>query len=538
LEQIKLFDTTLRDGTQGEKICLSLEDKISIAKRLDNFGIHYIEGGWPGSNPKDQTFFERASKESWNNASIVAFGSTRRVGISPDKDNNLNLLLSSETPAVSMFGKTWIMHATVALGATPEENLQMIYDSLKYMKKHGREVIYDAEHFFDGYKDNPEYAIRTLHAAVDGGADVLVLCDTNGGNLPYEIFDITRKVKNLFDMSLGIHAHNDSDLAVANSIAAIQAGAVHVQGTINGFGERCGNANLISIIPNLQLKLGYQCVDPSSLASLSDLSAYVNEMANMVPRDEAAYVGKSAFAHKGGIHVSAVMKQPKTYEHIDPQEVGNSRRVLISDLSGRSNVCYKMSELGLQDLDNKNASEIVQHIKKLENQGYSFEAAEASFELLVERYRNHPPVYFQLSGFRELTEKDGTKFPRSEASIRVTVDEHEEHTAAEGNGPVNALDNALRKALTRFFPEIAMLHLIDYKVRVLNEAGKSGTASRVRVLIVTQYENNRWSTIGVSENIIEASWEALVDSYTYFLHKKHKFFSRKEHQNEEASIYI
>jgi len=538
VKQIRLFDTTLRDGTQAEKISFSLEDKLSIARKLDSFGIHYIEGGWPGSNPKDQTFFEQAKKETWQNAKLVAFGSTRRANVKPEEDKNLNLLLTSETPAVSIFGKSWIMHATVALGTTAEENLQMIYDSLVLMKKHNREVIYDAEHFFDGYMDNSEYALKTLQAAVEGGADVLVLCDTNGGALPHDIYEVTKIVKNKFNIPVGIHAHNDSDLAVANTIAAVRAGAVHVQGTINGYGERCGNANLVSIIPNLQLKMGYHCIDPTKLTALSDLSTYIYEMANLVPRDEAPFVGKSAFAHKGGIHVSAVMKHPDTYEHIEPEKIGNSRRVLISDLSGRSNVRYKMTELGLQEVDNENASKIVQQVKHLEHKGYSFEAAEASFELLVERYRGNIPIFFELSGFRELTEKDSSQTPRSEASIRVTVDGFKEHSAAEGNGPVNALDNALRKALTRFYPEISLLHLVDYKVRVLKEAGKTGTASRVRVLIETQFGEERWSTIGVSENIIEASWEALVDSYTYFLYKKHQFHPQKEQENEKESIHI
>jgi len=538
VEPIKLFDTTLRDGSQGEKISFSLEDKLEVARWLDNFGMHYIEGGWPGSNPKDVTFFERSKSISWRKAKLVAFGSTRRAQNTPQTDKNLNLLLSSETPAVSLFGKSWLLHATVALGVTPEQNCEMIYDSVKYLKEHGREIIYDAEHFFDGYKDNPEYALKTLQAAADGGADVLVLCDTNGGSLPEEIYDITKKVKEKFSIEIGIHAHNDGELAVANTLAAVRAGATHVQGTINGFGERCGNANLISVIANLQLKLGYRCVEPEKLKKLTDISAYIYEIANMVPRNEAPFVGKSAFAHKGGIHVSAVMKHPRTYEHINPEMVGNTRRVLVSDLSGRSNIHYKMSELGIEKLDSEKVAAIVQEIKELENKGYSFEAAEASFELLVERYRGTTPVFFELAGFREFTEKDGSKTSRSEASIRVIVDGHEEHTAARGNGPVNALDNALRKALMHFYPEISTIHLVDYKVRVLNEAGKTGTASRVRVLIETQYEENRWSTIGVSENIIEASWQALVDSYTYFLLKKHQFQPQKEQQNEKESIHI
>jgi 2-isopropylmalate synthase len=538
VKQIKLFDTTLRDGSQGEKISFSLADKLDIAKKLDSFGMHYIEGGWPGSNPKDITFFDHAKKIDWMFSKLVAFGSTRRSKNKPSEDKNLNLLLSSETPAISLFGKSWILHATKALGVTPEENLQMIFDSIEYLKAHGREIVYDAEHFYDGFKDNPDYALQTLQAAIEGGADVLVLCDTNGGTLPHEIFEITEKVVLKFSKEIGIHAHNDSDLAVANSLAAVQAGATHVQGTTNGFGERCGNANLVSIIANLQLKQKYHCVDPENLATLSDLSAFVYEIANLIPRDEAPFVGKSAFAHKGGIHVSAVMKHNETYEHIRPELVGNRRRVLVSDLSGRSNIQYKMSELGIKELNTDKAVEIVQKIKEMENEGYSFEAAEASFELLVERNRSSTPVFFELSGFREFTEKDGNARPRSEASIRVTVNGHQEHAASEGNGPVNALDNALKKALMRFYPEISSIQLVDYKVRVLNEAGRSGTASRVRVLIETRFNENRWSTIGVSENIIEASWEALVDSYTYFLLKKQELHQQKEHQHEKEVVHI
>ncbi len=538
MKNISVFDTTLRDGSQGEKISFSLDDKLDIARKLDEFGIHYIEGGWPGSNPKDITFFEHARKVYWENAKLVAFGSTRRAQNRPENDKNLNLLLSSETPAISVFGKSWLLHAINALGISAEENCELIFDSLQYLKSYGREIIYDAEHFFDGYKDNPDYALKTLQAAVIGGADVLVLCDTNGGSLPNEISEITQTVKEAFSIKIGIHAHNDSDLAVANTLQAVMDGATHVQGTINGFGERCGNANLISAIANLQLKMGYHCVDEEKVSGLSDLSAYVYEIANVVPRDEAAYVGRSAFAHKGGIHVSAVMKNPRTYEHVDPDAVGNYRRVLVSDLSGRSNIHYKMSELGIQELEQEKAVEIVQKIKHLENNGYSFEAAEASFELLVERQRGTTPIFFNLSGFREFTEKDGMGFPRSEASIRVAVDDHEEHTAAEGNGPVNALDNALRKALIRFYPAVANIHLLDYKVRVLNQAGKKGTASQVRVLIETQFEEERWSTMGVSENIIEASWQALVDSYTYYLLKKHQHHSNKELRHEKENIHI
>lgn len=519
MKTIKLFDTTLRDGSQGEKISFSVEDKLSIARRLDEFGFHFIEGGWPGSNPKDADFFEKAQQVTFKNSKLVAFGSTRRAGVKPAEDNNLQMLLKSETPAISLFGKTWTLHATIALGVSLEENREMIWDSVSYLKGEGREIIYDAEHFFDGYKENPEYAISTLKAAVEGGADVIVLCDTNGGSLPHEVIEATNYVKNVFDCEIGIHAHNDSELAVANTLAAVQAGAEHVQGTINGFGERCGNTNLIPTIGNLQLKLGYRCVADEKLPLLKDLSGYVFEMANVATRDEAAFVGNSAFAHKGGIHVSAVMKDTRLYEHIQPEVVGNARRVLVSDLSGKSNVHYKMAELGLGESSNGDVRAVVDEIKELENQGYHFEAAEASFELLVERRRENIPVFFNLSGFRVNVEKDASEKSRSEASIRVSVDGHIEHAAAEGDGPVNALDNAMRKALLRFYPEITLMKLVDYKVRVLTE-GSSGTSARVRVLIESQAAEQRWTTIGVSENIIEASWKALVDSFSFFLFKK------------------
>jgi 2-isopropylmalate synthase len=528
--QIALFDTTLRDGSQGEKIAFSVEDKLNIARRLDEFGMHYIEGGWPGSNPKDADFFEKAKKEKWQFSKLTAFGSTRRSGSPPEADRNVQMLLQAETPAISVFGKSWTHHATRALGVSLEENLDLIFSTVAYLKQHGREVIYDAEHFFDGYLDNPEYALKTLQAARDGGADVLVLCDTNGGCLPDKIYDITRTVIKRFGCPVGIHAHNDSELAVANTLMAVRAGARHVQGTINGFGERCGNANLISIIANLQLKMGYSCVSQASLAGLKDLSGYVYEVANVATRDEAAYVGNSAFAHKGGVHVSAVMKDPTLYEHVQPERVGNARRVLVSDLSGRSNVVYKMAEMGLKDAGATEIKEVVRQVKELENNGYYFEAAEASFELLVERGRKNVPEFFKLTGLRINVEKEAGGMARSEATLRVCVDGNIEHTAAEGDGPVNALDNALRKALMRFFPEIALVKLVDYKVRVLND-GASGTASRVRVLIESQAQENRWSTMGVSENIIEASWRALVDSYSYFLYKKQPIQSPAEVNN-------
>lgn len=513
---IQIFDTTLRDGTQGEKVSFSAEDKFRIAKRLDEFGVHYIEGGWPGSNPKDMAFFSKAKTHSFKNAKIVAFGSTCRAGNSPDEDPNLNALIEAETPAVSIFGKSWLLHVSEALYITPEENLALISGSIEYLKRYDKEVIYDAEHFFDGYKDNPEYALSTLKAAEKAGADILVLCDTNGGTLTSEISEIVADVARDVNTPLGIHTHNDCELAVANSLAAIEAGAIHVQGTVNGYGERCGNANLCSIIPTLQLKMGYACVSSDKLQHLSTLSKFVSELGNLSPDHKQPFVGRSAFAHKGGIHVSAVIKNEQTYEHIRPELVGNKRRVLVSDLSGKSNVCYKSDELGLDvDKYSKESSEIVQKLKDLENQGYQFEAAEASFELLVKQMTNNAPEFFSLEGFRIIMERDASGKSRSEATIRVKVNGQIEHSAAEGNGPVHALDAALRKALREFYPEITSMKLQDYKVRVLNE--KDGTGAKVRVLIDSSKDTATWGTVGVSENIIDASWQALTDGITYYL---------------------
>ncbi len=515
---IKIFDTTLRDGTQGEHISLSTDDKIRIAKRLDDFGIHYIEGGWPGSNPKDFQFFRKMKNVQLRNSKLVAFGSTRRAGLNPNNDSNLNCLLEAETPVISLFGKSWILHVQNALRITLKENLSMIEDSVRFLKKHGKEIIYDAEHFFDGYRDDPKYAMKTLQVAQQAGADVVVLCDTNGGMLPDELREIVRKVKSTLDIPIGIHTHNDSGLAVANTIMAVEEGCSHVQGTINGWGERCGNANLCTVIPNLQLKSGYACLHESKIARLTELSHFVCEIANVPHPDNMPFVGKSAFAHKGGIHVSAVMRDNRTYEHINPSLIGNRQRVLVSDLSGRSNVIFKARELGI-DLDRhkEKVEEILKKLKFMENEGYQFEAAEGSFELLIRKAVGEWKDYFTLEGFRVLVEKDETGLPRSEASIRVNVDGEVEHTAAEGNGPVNALDRALRKALIKFFPQIKDMHLSDYKVRDLNT--QNGTCARVRVLIESSNADFRWCTIGVSENILEASWQALADSFNYFLMK-------------------
>lgn len=518
-KSIQIFDTTLRDGTQGEKVSFSAEDKFRIAKRLDEFGIDYIEGGWPGSNPKDMAFFDKAKEHTFAHAKIVAFGSTCRAGNKPEEDPNLKALIDADTPAVSLFGKTWLLHVKEALNITPEENLELISGSISYLKSHGKEVIYDAEHFFDGYKDSAEYALKTLQAAESAGADVVVLCDTNGGTMSHEVTAIVQEVRHKIDAPIGIHSHNDCELGVANAVAAVEAGAVHVQGTINGYGERCGNANLCSVIPNLQLKLGYSCIPEDQTKHLATISKYVSELANLTPDNKQPYVGKSAFAHKGGVHVSAVMKNEQTYEHIKPDLVGNSRRVLLSDLSGKSNISYKSEELGFDfDKTSKEGSEIVNELKRLENDGYQFEAAEASFELLVKQKTNKAPEFFHLEGFRVIMERNADGVSRSEATIKVRVNDQIELCAAEGNGPVNALDAALRRALCEFYPEISTVQLQDYKVRVLNE--KDGTGAKVRVLIDSAQDGSSWGTVGVSENIIDASWKALSEGIIYFLMNK------------------
>jgi len=519
MSQIKLYDTTLRDGTQAEDISLLVEDKIHIAHRLDEMGIHYIEGGWPGSNPKDVSFFKEIKKEKLSQAKIAAFGSTRRAKTTPDKDQNIRTLIQAETDVVTIFGKTWDFQVREALRISLEENLELIYDSLEYLKGHVAEVFYDAEHFFDGFKANPEYALKTLKAAEDAGVDCIVLCDTNGGAMPFEIVSIIDEVRKHVATPLGIHTHNDSECAAANSLMAVERGIVHVQGTINGFGERCGNANLCSIIPALKLKMQHECVSDMQLKRLSELSRYVYELANLSPNKHQPYVGKSAFAHKGGVHVSAIQRHPETYEHIRPELVGNATRILVSDLSGRSNILAKAEEFNI-NLDSKDpvTMEILDKIKEMENRGYQFEGAEASFELLMKRALGTHRKFFSVIGFRVIDEKrHEDQQPVSEATIMVKVGGKIEHTAAEGAGPVNALDNALRKALEKFYPKLKDVKLHDYKVRVL-PAGH-GTASAIRVLIESGDRQNRWGTVGVSENIIEASYQALVDSIEYKLDK-------------------
>ena len=516
---VKIYDTTLRDGTQAEEISFSSTDKLLIAEKLDEFGIHYIEGGWPGSNPKDMEFFELAKRLNLKNAKISAFGSTRRANMPVEKDANVIALLKAETPVVAIFGKSWDLHVKDALKCSLDENLKMIYDTVSFMKEHDREVIYDAEHFFDGYKRNPEYAIKTIKAAEEAGADVICLCDTNGGCLPFEVEEIIEEVKKHISAPLGIHCHNDTECAVANSIMAVKCGVVHVQGTINGFGERCGNANLCSIIPNIVLKMGIECIPLEKLRGLTNLSRFVYEIANIKPWPHQPYVGKSAFAHKGGVHVSAVMRNPETYEHIKPELVGNRQRVLVSDLSGRSNIVYKAKEFGL-DLDSKDpvVQEVLEQLKVLEHQGYQFEGAEASFEILIKKAMKKFKPYFDLRGFRVMVEKRRREDePLSEATIKVETPLGKQYTVAEGNGPVNALDKALRKALEEFYPNLSEVQLVDYKVRILDEY--AGTAAKVRVLIESTDGKRRWGTVGVHENVIEASWQALVDSIEYKLMK-------------------
>jgi 2-isopropylmalate synthase len=514
--RIALYDTTLRDGTQGAGIALSADDKLRIAARLDEFGVDYIEGGWPGSNPKDLEFFERARTRTWRHARVTAFGSTRRAGIAPEDDENLRLLVAAGTPVAAVFGKSWDLHVREALRTTLDENLRMIEDSVRFLRDRGLEVVYDAEHFFDGWQAQPKYALATIAAARRGGACVIVLCDTNGGRLPFEIRAGVEAARGAVDGPLGIHAHNDGELGVANTLVAVRAGALHVQGTVNGIGERCGNANLVSIIPNLQLKMGHRCVPDASLGRLGELARYVAELANMAPNEYQPFVGHNAFAHKGGVHVSAVMAHPATYEHIPPETVGNRRRVVVSDLSGRANVLYKAEEMGVDlSRDRAETREILAELKRLEHEGYQFEGAEASFELLMRRTLGQHRPAFSLRGLRVLAEKRGDGSSVSEASIRVAVDGREEHTAAEGNGPVHALDRALRKALERFYPQIGRVRLTDYKVRVLN--ADAATAARVRVLIQSTDGVRTWGTVGVSENVVEASWQALVDSFEYVL---------------------
>jgi len=519
MRQIEVYDTTLRDGTQAEDISFSVEDKLRITERLDELGIHYIEGGWPGTNPKDSEYFKKVKKLDLLNSKVVAFGSTHRPRRKVAEDTTIKAVLDSKANIITIFGKTWDFHVKEALRISLEENLNIIHNSIAYLKKRVEKVLFDAEHFFDGYLCNPEFAMKCLFAAQEAGADCLVLCDTNGGRLPNEIRSIVDSVVKSVRVPVGIHAHNDSECAVANSLVAVESGALHVQGTINGLGERCGNANLCSVIPNLQLKLGVRSISDEQLKRLRDVSRFVNEIANLRHFRRQPFVGDSAFAHKAGVHVSAIRKKPETYEHVRPELVGNSQRVLISDLAGKSNILRKAEEFGIRlDPDSPQVQNIVTTLKDLENEGFQFEAAEASFELLMKKSLGLHKRFFDLIGFRVIIEKrkEGEE-PISEATIMVKVDGRIEHTAATGNGPINAIDNALRKALDKFYPELKEVILHDYKVRVLT-AGK-GTAAKVRVLVESGDGQRRWGTVGVSENIIEASYQALVDSIEYKLLK-------------------
>ncbi len=532
---IHIYDTTLRDGCQAEDIALTLEDKLRIAERLDAFGIDYVEGGWPGSNPRDEAFFDAVKGRGLTRIKVAAFGSTRRAGLRASEDRNLEKLLRAETPVVTIFGKSWDLHVRDDLRIPLAENLELIHDTVRYLKRHVDEVVYDAEHFFDGYRANPAFALECLQVAADAGADVLCLCDTNGGRLPWEIADAVDAVRAAVSTPIGIHCHNDSELAVANSLTAVAHGAVQVQGTINGIGERCGNVNLCSVIANLQLKMDCQVVSAANLRRLQELSRFVDELANIEHNKRQPYVGQSAFAHKGGVHVAAVQRNPRTYEHIDPALVGNQQRVLVSDLSGRANILYKARQFGVdvEALDG-HVRQLVQEVKQLEHQGYQFEGAEASLELRMHRIQHGPLGYFELVQFRVVDEKGYMRLVFNEqGQCAVKTDErieHDpasawaavmlkgpngeiEHTAAEGNGPVNALDTALRRALRRFYPRIDEVRLLDYKVRVLG--GAEGSAAPVRVLIESTDGERRWGTVGVSLNVIEASWQALVDGFEY-----------------------
>ncbi len=517
---ITLYDTTLRDGAQREGIAFSIEDKLRIAHHLDRLGVPFIEGGWPGANPKDGEFFERLQAERFERAEIAAFCSTRRAGRKANQDPMLVPVVAAGTTWITLFGKSWDLQVTDGLRVPLEENVAMIGDTIAYLRGRDRRIVYDAEHWFDGYKSNPDYALATLRAAAASGAEWLVLCDTNGGSLPHEVAEITAIVREAMAgfpaVGLGIHTHNDAGVAVANAIAAVQQGARMVQGTINGYGERCGNANLCTLIPNLQLKLGFDCVPGDRLPILTEVAREVSELANLAPDDHAPFVGLSAFAHKGGIHVSAVQRNPATYEHVPPESIGNTRRIVISEQAGLSNVRSKAAACGIPlDKDDDAGRQVLARLKELERMGYQFEAAEASFELLLREVVGQRPRFFTLEGFQVHCHADTAGQVRAMATVKLLVNGDEKLTAAEGNGPVSALDAALRKALVGFYPAIARFHLTDYKVRILN--GNSGTKAKTRVLIESSDGEHRWATVGVSDNIIEASYQALVEGLEYGL---------------------
>ena len=527
MHTITLYDTTLRDGAQTEGISYSVQDKLRIAERLDAFGLPYIEGGWPGSNPKDLEFFATVRKRRLRQAQVVAFGSTRHASQTAARDPNVQALLKSETSVITIFGKTWDLHVREVLRVSPGENLRMIEETVAYLAARGRRVIFDAEHFFDGYKADPAYALKTLQVAVDAGAETLALCDTNGGSLTTDIRSTIEAIRRSVHVPLGIHVHNDCNLAVANSVAAVEAGCTQVQGTINGYGERCGNANLVSVIAVLKTKLGINCLPDQKLKELTETSRFVAEVSNVTQHANQPFVGESAFAHKGGVHVNAVLKHPHSYEHIEPAQVGNQRRILVSELGGKTSILVRAQRLAL-DLEKTSPQtrKIHKLLQQLEHEGYHFEAAEGSFELLLARHLKQLKPFFKLEGFRVIIEKRPDGRLISEAAIKVRVDGVVEHTASEGDGPVNALDNALRKALEEFYPKLSEMHLTDFKVRVLDE--KQGTAAKVRVLIESQDAHSSWGTVGVSENIIEASWQALVDSVEYKLLKDKKVASGQQ----------
>lgn len=517
--KVFIYDTTLRDGAQAEGVTFSPVAKLHVAKMLDSFGVDYIEGGFAASNPKDMAFFKDIKKEKLKHAKVAAFGSTRRANVKVENDKGTAALLEADTEVCTIFGKSWLLHVTEVLKTTPEENLAMIEDTCRFLKKNGREVIYDAEHFFDGYKDSSDYAMKSLEAAAKGGADCLVLCDTNGGTMPHEVYEITELVRSTFDVSVGIHTHNDSEMAVANAIESVRAGATQVQGVINGFGERCGNCNLVSVIANINLKTNNSCLkDPEQLPNLKHVSKFVNEQANLRDNQRSAFVGDSAFAHKAGMHVDGVRKVSQSFEHVPPDSVGNTRRILISELSGASNVMEKLIDMGLDNIDRKSSEvrEILQTMEKMEKSGYVYEAADASFKMLIKKVLKEHKSFFELEGFRVIVEKRSKNEPCvSEATLKLNVNGERAFTVGEGDGPVDALNMALRNALSEFYPSISDVHLLDYRVRILDP--EEATAAKTRVVIESSDGENSWGTVGVSENIIEASWEALVDGIEYKL---------------------
>ncbi|MFW5806512.1 MAG: citramalate synthase [Spirochaetota bacterium] len=513
-EHVDIYDTTLRDGTQREGLSLSLDDKLRIARRLDELGVTYIEGGWPGSNPKDAGLFDKAREMQWHTAAVAAFGSTCRVGKTPDEDQNIAALLDAETPVCTVVGKTWRLHVTDVLRTDLAENLRLIEESVAYLISRGRRVVYDAEHFFDGYAADPDYSLETLEAAARGGAEVLVLCDTNGGSLPWTVEEAFREVsRHLGDVPLGMHAHNDGEVGVANSLAAVRSGAVHVQGTVNGYGERCGNANLCSIIPDLEIKMDVRCLADGRLSELYDTAHFVAEVANLPPDDHAPYVGRSAFAHKGGIHVAAMRRNPRSYQHVDPELVGNEMRIVVSELSGRGNLLSKAEELGVES--SGDVADVLERIKELESRGFSFEAAEASVAMMLHRRKSDYRSPFALVDYTCIVEHRHGRGMVTEATVKVRVGEEVYHTASEGNGPVDALYRALSKALSPVIEGFDQVQLADYKVRILE--GVNGTAATTRVLVDMTLDGRRWSTVGASTNIIEASWQAVSDGIEYGL---------------------